>query len=56
MGRLQANFNLSKNNKISIKKQNTGGKRLVASPRQPTISNITSGSGSSGGGIGGGGI
>ena len=45
--------------KISIKKQNTGGKRLVASPRQPTISNITSrsgSSGSSGSGIGGGGI
>jgi hypothetical protein len=41
-------------NKISIKKENTGGRRLVVAPRPPTISNITSGS--SGGGIGGGGI
>ena len=41
-------------NKISIKKENTGAKRLVVAPRPPTISNITSGS--SGGGIGGGGI
>lgn len=42
--------------RTTIKKQNTGGKRLVASPRPPTISNITIGGGSSGGGIGGGGI
>ena len=30
MGRLQANSNLSKDNKISIKKQNLGGGKLIA--------------------------
>lgn len=30
MGRLQANYNVSKNNRISIKKQNLGSGRLIA--------------------------
>jgi hypothetical protein len=33
MGRLQANSNLSKNNRISIKKQNLGGGKINLSPR-----------------------